>query len=69
MYTMRTMEKVMNSKTKNTVDMTQGNPTKHLLLFALPLFIGNLFQQFYNLVDSVIVGKYINADALAATGS
>ena len=66
---MRTMEKVMNSKTKNTVDMTQGNPTKHLLLFALPLFIGNLFQQFYNLVDSVIVGKYINADALAATGS
>lgn len=54
---------------RNTVDMTVGNPTKHLLLFALPLFVGNLFQQFYNLVDSVIVGKYINADALAATGS
>lgn len=56
------------SMRKITVDMTVGNPTKHILLFALPLFIGNLFQQFYNLVDSIIVGKYINADALAATG-
>lgn len=54
---------------KNTVDMTVGNPTRHILLFALPLFIGNLFQQFYNLVDSIIVGKYISSDALAATGS
>lgn len=54
---------------KNTVDMTVGNPTRHILLFALPLFIGNMFQQFYNLVDSIIVGKYINADALAATGA
>ena len=57
------------SSKKNTVDMTTGSATKHLLLFALPLFIGNLFQQFYNMVDSVIVGKFINADALAATGS
>jgi putative MATE family efflux protein len=55
--------------TKNSIDMTVGDPTKHILLFALPLFIGNLFQQFYNMVDSVIVGKFIDADALAATGS
>ncbi|MCQ2525845.1 MAG: MATE family efflux transporter [Lachnospiraceae bacterium] len=57
-----------NMRKKNTVDMTVGSPARHILLFAAPLFIGNLFQQFYNLVDSIIVGKYINADALAATG-
>lgn len=51
------------------VDMTVGNPTEHLLWFALPLFIGNLFQQFYNLVDTSIAGKFISADALAAIGS
>ena len=63
----------MNNKplrnSKNTVDMTVGSPTKHLLIFAIPLFIGNVFQQMYNMVDSVIVGKFIDADALAATGS
>lgn len=53
---------------KNTIDMTIGSPARHLLLFAAPLLVGNLFQQFYNLVDTIIVGKYINADALAATG-
>ncbi|MBR4278251.1 MAG: MATE family efflux transporter [Lachnospiraceae bacterium] len=63
------MSDIKNTKTKNTTDMTVGNPVKHILIFALPLFIGKLFQQFYNMVDSVIVGKYINADALAATGS
>lgn len=57
-----------NMRKKNTVDMTVGNPIQHILMFAAPLFAGNLFQQFYNLVDSIIVGKYINADALAATG-
>lgn len=53
----------------NAVDMTVGNPTRHLILFALPLFAGSLFQQFYNLVDTSIAGKYISADALAAIGS
>jgi len=52
----------------NAVDMTVGSPGRHLIMFAAPLFLGNLFQQFYNLVDTIIVGKYINADALAATG-
>lgn len=45
-------------------DMTKGAPAKQLILFAVPLMIGNLFQQLYNLVDSVIVGRCIGADAL-----
>ena len=55
-------------KTKIT-DMTVGSPTKHLLKFALPLFMGNLFQQLYNLVDSVVVGNFVGKDALAAVGT
>ena len=50
-------------------DMTKGNTTKLLLEFAVPMLIGNIFQQVYNVVDSAIVGKYIGADALAAVGS
>lgn len=52
---------------KNITDMTQGNPTKHLLLFALPTLIGNIFQQIYNLADSIIVGRFVGANAFAAT--
>ncbi len=52
-----------------TVDMTVGSPTGHLIKFAIPMLIGNLFQQVYNLVDSVIVGRFVGADALAAVGS
>lgn len=52
----------------NIMDMTEGNPTKLLLLFSIPLLIGNLFQQVYNLVDSIVVGRYVGADALAAVG-
>ncbi len=50
-------------------DMTVGSPTKLILWFALPLFIGNLFQQFYNLVDTLIVGRTLGLQALAAVGS
>lgn len=56
----------MNS---NITDMTTGSPSKHLLTFAAPLLIGNLFQQFYNMVDSIIVGKYVGQNALAAVGT
>lgn len=56
----------MKSKTLN---MTEGNPVNLLILFAIPMLIGNVFQQMYNLVDSVIVGKFVGADALAAVGS
>ncbi len=56
-------------KTKNITDMTQGSPLKHLLTFALPLLIGNVFQQLYNMVDSIIIGKYVGEDELAAVGA
>lgn len=51
-----------------TVNMTTGNPTKLLVLFAIPMMIGNIFQQLYNVVDSAIVGRLVGADALAAIG-
>lgn len=60
------MEIKMKSQVK---DMTQGNPTGLLLSFMLPLVVGNIFQQFYNMVDSMIVGKYVGSDALAAVGA
>lgn len=50
-------------------DMTVGNPTKMILNFTVPLFIGNVFQQLYNMADTIIVGKFVGADALAAVGS
>ncbi len=60
----------MNGKFKiKTIDMTTGNILKNLLVFGLPIFIGSLFQQFYNIVDSIIVGRFVGADALAAVGS
>ena len=55
---------------KSTItDMTIGSPTRHILLFALPTLIGNIFQQVYNLADSIIVGKFIGSDAFAAVGA
>ena len=53
----------------NTIDMTQGSPVKHILLFALPTLIGNVFQQIYNLADSMIVGNVLGKDAFAAVGA
>ena len=50
-------------------DLTKGNITKSLLLFSLPMILGNLLQQLYNVADTFIVGKYIGSDALAAVGS
>lgn len=55
-------------KTKG-IDLTEGSPGKGLLLFAFPVILGNLFQQFYNMVDTIIVGKYVGEDALAAVGA
>ena len=49
--------------------MTQGSELKHILMFTLPLLAGNLFQQFYNMADAVIVGKFVGTKALAAVGS
>lgn len=52
-----------------TLDMTAGSISKLLLTFALPLIAGNLFQQLYNTVDSIVVGNYVGKEALAAIGS
>lgn len=50
-------------------DMTEGPILKQLIMFALPLFIGALFQLMYNMTDSIILGKFVGADALAAIGA
>lgn len=50
-------------------DMTKGNPTKIILFFAFPMLLGNIFQQLYNMVDSIVVGKFVGKEALAAVGS
>lgn len=59
-------------KTTNTtkeIDMLHGSPGKSLFFFALPMILGNLFQQFYNMADSIIVGRFVGEDALAAVGA
>ena len=50
-------------------DLTRGPVTKSMLLFALPMILGNLLQQFYNVADTLIVGQFLGAAALAAVGS
>jgi putative MATE family efflux protein len=52
-----------------TKDMTTGSPLKLILHFSIPLLIGNIFQQFYSMVDAIIVGRFIGVKALAAVGS
>ena len=51
------------------VDMTEGLPWKKIVAFTLPMLIGNVAQQLYNTVDSIVVGKYVGDNALAAVGS
>lgn len=51
------------------VDMTKGNITRHLVNFALPLLLGNLFQQLYNMVDTWVVGNYVSNEAFSAVGT
>ena len=50
-------------------DMTNGSPSKHILGFAVPMLFGMLFEQFYNLVDTIIVGKTLGVEALAGVGA
>ena len=57
------------SPRNTTMNMTEGSPLALLAVFALPLLIGNLFQQAYNLADSMIVGRLLGANALAAVGA
>ena len=62
------MEKTVK-KNKYVCDMTKGNEVILLLRFAVPMLIGNIFQQFYNMADSVIVGKFVGSNALGAVGA
>ena len=54
---------------QKTNDMTVGNPVRLIIQFMIPMFLGNIFQQFYNIVDSIVAGQFIGVDALAAIGS
>ena len=50
-------------------DMTRGDPVKEVLLFSVPMILASVFQQAYNAVDSIIVGQFVGANALAAVGA
>ena len=54
---------------RKDVDMTEGNITKHIISFALPLLIGNIFQQLYNTVDMWVVGNFVSNEAYSAVGT
>ena len=49
-------------------DMTTGHPAKRIFFFALPMLLGNIFQQLYNMVDSIVVGNFVGPEALGAVG-
>lgn len=59
--------KVKAAKTMH--DMTEGSPVKLIIQFMIPMFLGNIFQQFYNIADSIIAGQFLGVRALAAIGS
>ena len=59
----------LSLRPKKDVDMTQGSIIRHILSFAFPLLIGNLFQQLYNMVDTWVVGNYVSNEAFSAVGS
>ena len=54
---------------KKSTYMLEGSPLWSMVFFAMPMIIGNLFQQFYNMADSAIVGKFVSENALAAVGA
>ena len=51
------------------LDMTKGSPAKLITKFIIPIIIGNIFQQLYSMVDTIIVGRFVGVDALAAVGA
>ena len=66
----RGMEEEMTTPRKTTTrDMTAGSIVKQIVLFSLPLMLGNIFQMLYNTVDTLVVGNYVGTEALAAVGS
>lgn len=59
----------MLKKSGSSIDMTTGDPWKSILWFTLPMLLGNIAQQMYNTVDSIVVGRYVGDDAIAAVGN
>jgi len=55
--------------TRGAIDMTRGSPTRLIAAFSIPLLVGNIFQQMYNMVDSIVVGNYVGSSALTAVGT
>jgi len=69
-YTLKMRDKILYFKQMVTaIDMTQGKPWHKLLLFTLPLLVGNVFQQLFSTVDAIFLGRYVGDHALAAVGS
>ena len=58
----------MKEHNSSVLNMTEGKPVSLIIKFSIPMLIGNLFQQLYNLVDSIIVGQFVGPEALAAIG-
>lgn len=63
------IKNLFHRKSTKDVDMTQGSIWRHLVMFAFPLLIGNLFQQLYNTVDTWVVGNYVSNEAFSAVGA
>jgi len=59
----------MNPAKTRMQDLTQGSPARLIFAFALPMLLGNVFQQFYNMVDSIVVGRFVGKTALGAVGA
>lgn len=59
----------MSASKSKTLNMTEGNPLTTILIFAIPMILSNLFQQFYSLIDGIIVGKLLGTDAFASVAS
>lgn len=66
---MEALRKLLFAKGKRDVDMTEGNILGHLIQFAIPLLIGNVLQQLYNMVDTWVVGNYVSGEAFSAVGT
>ena len=64
-----TRAKTLSAKKRRDIDMTEGGIFRHLITFAVPLLLGNLFQQMYNMVDTWVVGNYVSNEAYSAVGS
>ena len=63
------LKRIFSPKRAKDVDMTQGSITRHIITFAFPLLIGNIFQQLYNTVDTWVVGNYVSNEAFSAVGT